>query len=72
MKVFAPNKQYNGFSAGVAFANGVGETDDVRLLGWFRTHGYTMEDSKPSAPESPTPPKPSKMKKPQAGSGEEK
>lgn len=45
-KVYAPNKQYTGISAGVPFAGGVGETDDKRLLYWFRQHGYTVETEK--------------------------
>lgn len=44
MKVFAPNKQYTGTSASVPFCNGVGETEDPRLLHWFQSHGYEVED----------------------------
>ena len=44
MKVFAPNKQYTGTSASVPFCNGVGETEDPRLLHWFKSHGYKVED----------------------------
>ena len=51
MKVFAPNKQYTGTSASVPFCNGVGETGDPRLLHWFKTHGYKVED----LPESEDP-----------------
>lgn len=43
MKVFAPNKQYTGTSASVPFLNGVGETEDSRLLHWFKSHGYEVE-----------------------------
>ncbi|WP_313347499.1 hypothetical protein [Lacrimispora sp.] len=43
MKVFAPNKQYTGMSASVSFCNGVGETEDPRLLHWFKSHGYEVE-----------------------------
>lgn len=42
-KIYAPNKQYTGVSAGVTFVNGVGETSDPHLLEWFREHGYTVE-----------------------------
>lgn len=42
-KIYAPNKEYTGISAGVPFVTGVGETDDPRLLEWFRTHGYEVE-----------------------------
>ncbi|WP_097003925.1 hypothetical protein [Lacrimispora amygdalina] len=51
MKVFAPNKQYTGTSASVSFCNGVGETEDLRLLHWFKSHGYKVED----LPESEDP-----------------
>ena len=43
MKVYAPNKNYTGVSASVTFCNGAGETDDPRLLNWFRDHGYEVE-----------------------------
>lgn len=48
-KVFAPNKQYTGLSAGVTFVNGVGETDKAHVLDWFREHGYTVEEVDPPA-----------------------
>lgn len=51
MKVFAPNKQYTGTSASVPFCNGVGETDNPRLLNWFQSHGYEVE----GLPESEKP-----------------
>lgn len=44
MKVHAPNKDYTGVSAGVAFCNGVGETDVPHLLEWFKSHGYEVEE----------------------------
>ena len=43
MKIYAPNKQANGVYASVLFVDGVGETDNPRLIEWFRTHGYTLE-----------------------------
>lgn len=43
-KVYAPNSSFNGISAGVRFANGVGECDDPNLLNWFRERGYRVED----------------------------
>jgi hypothetical protein len=48
-KVFAPNKQYTGLSAGVTFVNGVGETDIPHVLDWFREHGYIVEEGDPPA-----------------------
>ena len=54
MKVIAPNKNYTGVSASVAFANGVGQTDDPHLIRWFREHGYTVEE-KPELDAVPDP-----------------
>ena len=45
-KIYAPNKEYTGVSATVAFAKGVGETDDEHLIEWFRDHGYEVEEEK--------------------------
>lgn len=39
----APNKEYNGISAGVTFINGIGETYSPHLMDWFREHGYKVE-----------------------------
>lgn len=50
-KIYAPNKQYTGVSAGVAFAAGVGQTEDEKLLRWFRSHGYTVEQEKKEPPK---------------------
>ena len=44
MKVHAPNKNYTGVSASVAFCNGVGETEYPYLLEWFKSHGYELEE----------------------------
>ncbi|PKM69175.1 MAG: hypothetical protein CVU95_00915 [Firmicutes bacterium HGW-Firmicutes-2] len=46
-KIIAPNKQYNGVSAGVAFANGTGESDNPVLLDWFKSKGYEVETEQP-------------------------
>lgn len=42
MKIYAPVKDANGVYASVRFVNGVGETDNPRLIEWFRTHGYKV------------------------------
>ena len=42
-KIYAPNKQYTGISAGVSFINGVGETTDPHLIDWFKSKGYEVE-----------------------------
>jgi hypothetical protein len=52
-KIYAPNKQYTGISASVAFARGVGESENPILLDWFRDHGYEVEET----PEENDPPK---------------
>ncbi len=43
MKIYAPVKDANGVWASVRFVNGVGETDNPRLIEWFVKHGYTLE-----------------------------
>ena len=43
MKIYAPNKQANGVYASVMFVDGVGETDNPRLIEWFKEHGYRLE-----------------------------
>lgn len=43
-KIYAPNKQYVGVSAGVPFINGVGECTNPYLLDWFRSRGYEVEE----------------------------
>jgi hypothetical protein len=45
MKIYAPVKATNGVYASVRFVNGVGETDNPRLIEWFRNHGYKIEKS---------------------------
>lgn len=42
-KITCPNKQYSGISASITFVNGVGETDEPKLIEWFREHGYEVE-----------------------------
>ena len=43
-KILCPNKEYNGISASVTFVNGVGETNNLQLIEWFKSHGYTVEE----------------------------
>ena len=42
MKIYAPVKDFNGWRGNVRFVNGVGETDDPKLIKWFETHGYKV------------------------------
>jgi len=43
-KIYAPNKQYVGVSAGISFMNGVGECTNPYLLDWFKSKGYKIEE----------------------------
>lgn len=43
-KIMAPNREYEGCSAGIIFKNGVGETENSYLIKWFKTHGYEVEE----------------------------
>ena len=51
-KIYAPNKEYTGVSATVAFAKGTGETNDEHLIEWFREHGYRVEEEEKKTPEN--------------------
>ena len=42
MKIYAPVKDFNGLRGNVRFVNGVGETNDPKLIKWFETHGYKV------------------------------
>ncbi len=42
MKIYAPVKDANGVWASVQFVNGVGETDNPKLIEWFKSHGYKV------------------------------
>lgn len=46
MKIYAPVKDANGVYASVRFVNGVGETDNPRLIKWFKDQGYAVENEK--------------------------
>lgn len=47
-KIYSPVKDYTGVSASVAFCNGVGYTDDINLIQWFKEKGYQVEEKKPA------------------------
>jgi len=49
-RITAPNKEYAGVSAGVSFSGGEGHTDNPRLIDWFRSHGYLVDEEKAIAP----------------------
>lgn len=44
MIIIAPNKNYNGISAGVPFINGIGMTDVPDLINWFTDNGYSLKE----------------------------
>lgn len=52
MKIYAPNTQANGVYASVIFVDGVGETDNPRLIEWFKSHGYRLENCEPTRAET--------------------
>ena len=54
-KVYAPNKQYTGVSAGVPFAGGVAQCNVPARLSWFREHGYRVEEPTKTEKESEAP-----------------
>lgn len=45
-KIYAPNKDYTGVSAGVSFCGGAGNTNDRHLIQWFEEHGYQVKGVK--------------------------
>ncbi|WKV08193.1 hypothetical protein Q2T46_11710 [Thermoanaerobacterium sp. CMT5567-10] len=49
-KIYAPNKEYTGYSAGVFFINGIGYTDNKWLIQWFKEQGYEVEVVKNDRP----------------------
>lgn len=60
--ILAPNRQYDGVSAGVQFTRGVGVCTDPRLIAWFEGKGYTVQDD-PEPPAQPAEPEPVPVKK---------
>lgn len=45
MKIYTPVSDFNGWRNNIRFVNGVAETDDLRAIKWFETHGYTCENT---------------------------
>lgn len=46
MKIYAPVSDATGTWCSVRFHKGVGETDNPRLIEWFKSHGYRVEETK--------------------------
>lgn len=48
MKIFTKVPDFTGIRASVMFVNGQGDTDDPRLIEWFRQKGYIIADGTPT------------------------
>lgn len=44
MKIRTKNPKFTGTRAGIKFVDGVGETDDEKIVGQLRRLGYIVED----------------------------
>lgn len=55
VKVYAPNRAYNGISAGVVFTDGVGETDSAAALAYFRRARYGIGEEPAHGSPAPDP-----------------
>jgi len=42
-KILAPNKEYDGITAGIKFSKGVADCSNPYLIDWFKSKGYTVE-----------------------------
>lgn len=51
MEIRTPVKGFTGEVVGVAFAGGVGHTDDPNRLAYFRRHGYEIVTEAESTPK---------------------
>lgn len=56
VKIIAPNKNFDGETAGVKFSDGVGRTDNEYLIKWFKSKGYkVVEEASEPKKEEPKP-----------------
>lgn len=51
MIVRSPVEDFSGVVANVEFVDGVGESDDPNAIGYFRRHGYVVEDEPKESPK---------------------
>lgn len=51
MKIYTPVPNVTGTWVTVRFVNGVGETDNPRLIKWFKEHGYRLEETEKISPK---------------------
>jgi hypothetical protein len=63
MWVYAPNEHANGIYATVRFIEGVGMTDDPKLIEWFKNNGYRVEEGDYPVKKKEEDKKPSKKAK---------
>jgi len=61
-KVIARNG-FTGLRCGIQFFDGIAQTNNVRALEWFRSHGYAVED-RPSEVQAEQPPRKPRTTKP--------
>lgn len=52
----SPVADYTGVTGLVTFVDGVGFTDDINHIEWFKEHGYEVVEDEPPADPSPEPP----------------
>ena len=52
-RVETPVEGFTGEVAGVAFADGVGNTDNPNALNYFRRHGYKVGAAEAAQPDGP-------------------
>jgi hypothetical protein len=51
MKIFTKVPDFTGIRASVMFVNGQGDTDDPRLIEWFKRNGYSVADGESKTTE---------------------
>ena len=51
MKIFTKVPDFTGIRASVMFVNGQGDTDDPKLIEWFKQNGYIVSDAKATKTE---------------------
>lgn len=51
MKIFTKVPDFTGIRASVMFVNGQGDTDDPKLIEWFKNNGYTVADGESTKPK---------------------
>lgn len=54
MKIFTKVPDFTGIRASVMFVNGQGNTDDPKLIEWFKRNGYIVSDGESTKPEDKT------------------